>query len=114
VSTAPSSDQRSRRCPALGPDTLNVMGSDPPVWNSTSPDRRYQSNTSATPSSASATKPSRDMDMIATTLDIERSLRGLATASWGFTGTTIQDDEDRHRAARPPGSATRGLRVSGG
>jgi hypothetical protein len=54
-STAPSSPQRARRCSALGPDTLNVMGSDPPVWNSTSPEATYQANTSATPSWRSAT-----------------------------------------------------------
>ena len=46
------------------------MGSDPPVWNSTSPEFMYQSNTSATPSLRSATNPSSDMDMIATTFDI--------------------------------------------
>ena len=55
VSTAPSSDERPRRCSALGADTLNVMGSAPPVWNSTSPELKYQSNTSATPSLRSAT-----------------------------------------------------------
>jgi len=40
---------------ALGADTLNVMGFAPPVWISTSPELRYQSNTSATPSLRSAT-----------------------------------------------------------
>src|SRR2546422_4409062 len=50
VSMAPSPDVRPRRCSALGSDTLNVMGSDPPVWISTSPELMYQSNTSATPS----------------------------------------------------------------
>jgi hypothetical protein len=35
--------------------TLNVMGSDPPVCTSTSPELKYQSNTSATPSLGSAT-----------------------------------------------------------
>src|SRR4051794_33236778 len=70
VSTAPSSDHRPRRCSALGADTLNVIGSEPPVWNSTFPELRYQSNTSATPSFRSATYPSSDMDMIATTFDI--------------------------------------------
>src|SRR5262249_23609473 len=94
VSMAPSPDVRPRRCSALGPDTLNVMGSDPPVWNSTSPELKYQSNTSATPSLASATKPSSDMDMIAMTFDIAmflsrgedcvqgiaRSLRKVTTA----------------------------------
>src|SRR5215216_3996315 len=73
VSTAPSSDQRPRRCLALGSDTLNVMGSEPPVWNATSPEFMYQSNTSATPSLGSATKPSSDMDMMATSFDIARS-----------------------------------------
>src|SRR5688572_20473488 len=67
---APSPETRPRRCSALDPDTWNVMGSDPPVWNSTSPEWKYQSNTSATPSLRSATKPSSDMDMIATTFDI--------------------------------------------
>src|SRR3954467_15472397 len=66
---APSPDVRPRRCSALGPDTLNVMGSDPPVWNSTSPEFMYQSNTSPTPSLRSATYPSSDMDMMATTFD---------------------------------------------
>ena len=37
-----------------GANTLNVMGSEPPVWNSTSPEVKYQSNTSATPSLGSA------------------------------------------------------------
>ena len=37
------------------------------VGTSTSPEK-YQSKTSATPSFASATYPSRDIDMIATTL----------------------------------------------
>jgi len=55
VSTAPSSAQRLRRCSALGSDTLNVMGSDPPVWNATSPEFMYQSKTSPTPSLRSAT-----------------------------------------------------------
>jgi hypothetical protein len=41
-------------CSALGSDTVNVMGADPPVWMGTSPEV-YQSNTSATPSSGSAT-----------------------------------------------------------
>src|SRR5688572_4488441 len=67
---APSPETRPRRCSALDPDTWNVMGSDPPVWISTSPEVKYQSNTSATPSLRSATKPSSDMDMIATSLDI--------------------------------------------
>jgi hypothetical protein len=60
-------------CSALGSDTLNVMGSDPPVRISTSPEVRYQSNTSATPSLRSATKPSSDIDMIATTFVIRFS-----------------------------------------
>src|SRR6185436_10190566 len=77
VSTAPSPEVRLRTCSALGPDILNVMGSDPPVWISTSPEVKYQSNTSATPSLRSATKPSSDMDMIATTFDIACSLQEL-------------------------------------
>jgi DNA-binding CsgD family transcriptional regulator len=31
-----------------------LMGSEPPVWNATSPELKYQSNTSATPSLRSA------------------------------------------------------------
>jgi hypothetical protein len=42
------------------------------VGTSTSPEK-YQSKTSATPSSASATYPSRDMDMIAITLAMDSS-----------------------------------------
>src|SRR5206468_3611677 len=72
--------ERPRRRSALGPDTLNVIGSDPPVWISTSPEVKYQSNTSATPSLRSATEPSSDMDMIATTFDIACSFRGMETA----------------------------------
>src|SRR4051794_27517491 len=70
---APSSDQSRRRCFALGSDTLKVIGSDPPVWNSTLPELKYQSNTSLMPSLRSATYPSSDMDMIATTFDTARS-----------------------------------------
>ena len=55
VSTAPSSEVRVRTCSALGADTLNVMESAPPVSISTSPELKYQSNTSPTPSPASAT-----------------------------------------------------------
>src|SRR3954471_15533378 len=68
VSIAPSSACKPLRWTALGADTWNIM---PDVLlaveTSTSPEK-YQSNTSATPSFASATYPSRDIDMIATTL----------------------------------------------
>src|SRR6478672_722956 len=57
----------SRRYRALGSDTRNVMGSEPPVVNSTSPEAKYQSKTCITSSSGPATKPSSDMDMMATT-----------------------------------------------
>src|ERR1051325_9235971 len=77
VSTAPSSDQRPRRCSALGSDTLNVIGCEPPVRNSTFPELMYQPNTSATPSLSSATKPSSDMDMIATIFDMQGSFEGV-------------------------------------
>src|SRR5689334_25288534 len=63
VSTAPRLEDSSRMCRALGSDTLNVIGSDPPVAISTVPELKYQSNTSATPSLPSATKPSSDMDI---------------------------------------------------
>ncbi len=53
------------------------MGSDPPVSISTFPEDMYQSNTSATPSLRSATKPSSDMDMIAMSLDMLRCVRHL-------------------------------------
>src|ERR1043166_1887032 len=68
VSMAPTSAIKPLRCSALGAETRNVK----PVvalavGASTSPEK-YQSKTSATPSFASATYPSRDIDMIATTL----------------------------------------------
>lgn len=50
-------------------DTLNVMGSDPPVLNSKSPEDMDQLSTSATPSLPSATNPSRDIDMRAIIFD---------------------------------------------
>ena len=49
------------------------------VGTSTSPEK-YQSNTSATPSFASATYPSRDIDMIATTLVMVQLLSRKGTA----------------------------------
>src|SRR4249920_3940613 len=68
VSMAPTSAVKPLRWSALGGETWNVM---PDlvlaVETSTSPEK-YQSNTSATPSFASATYPSRDIDMSATTL----------------------------------------------
>src|SRR5947209_13148475 len=67
------------------------MGSAPPVWNSTFPDVMYQSNTSATPSLRSATYPSSDMDMIATTFDIAMSFRGRRCVQ-GIARGTGRDD----------------------
>ena len=69
---------------ALGSDILSVMGSDPPVWISTSPET-YQLNTSAKPPLRSATKPSSDMDMIATTFDIAMFL--------SRSGNCVQESE---------------------
>jgi len=65
---APTSAFKPLRCSALGAETWNVMAIvGLAVGTSTSPEK-YQSKTSATPSFASATYPSRDIDMIATTL----------------------------------------------
>ena len=65
---APTSATKPLRWSALGAETRNVMPDVPlAVGTSTSPEK-YQSNTSATPSFASATYPSRDIDMSATTL----------------------------------------------
>src|SRR4029453_2339581 len=68
VSMAPTSAIKALRWSALGAETWNVM-SDLVLGMemSTSPEK-YQSKTSATPSFASATYPSRDIDMSATTL----------------------------------------------
>jgi hypothetical protein len=55
------------------PDVLLAVGT------STSP-AKYQSKTAATPSFASATYPSRDMDMIATTLVMGSSFVAAALA----------------------------------
>jgi hypothetical protein len=65
---APTSAIKPLRWSALGAETWNVM-SDLVLGMgmSTSPEK-YQSKTSSTPSFASATYPSRDIDMIATTL----------------------------------------------
>src|SRR4249920_3168641 len=68
VSMAPTSASKPLRWSALGAETWNVMPDVVlAVGTSTSPEK-YQSKTSATPSFASATYPSRDIDMIATTL----------------------------------------------
>jgi hypothetical protein len=68
VSMAPISAIKPLRWSALGAETWNVMPHVAlAVGTSTSPEK-YQSKTSATPSFASATYPSRDMDMMATTL----------------------------------------------
>src|SRR4051794_5798199 len=65
---APTSATRFRRWSALGAETWNVMPDLAlAVGTSMSPEK-YQSNTSPTPSFASATYPSRDIDMIAITL----------------------------------------------
>jgi hypothetical protein len=65
---APTSACKPLRWSALGAETWNVMPDVVlAVETSTSPEK-YQSKTSATPSFVSATYPSRDIDMIATTL----------------------------------------------
>ena len=69
---APTSAIKPLRWSALGAETWNVKsGVGIGMGTSTSPEK-YQSNTSATPSFASATYPSRDIDMIATTLAMAR------------------------------------------
>src|SRR4051794_41925463 len=85
-------------CSALGSDTLNVMGAEPPVWISTSPELRYQSNTSATPSLESATKPSSDMDMMATTCVIRlSSVSGVPSDHLLPSPRTASGRSDNHR-----------------
>ena len=65
---APTSAVKPLRWSALGAETWNVMPDVVlAVETSTSPEK-YQSKTSATPSFASATYPSRDIDINATTL----------------------------------------------
>src|SRR5215470_4785394 len=65
---APISAVKPFRWSALGGETRNVIPDDPlAVGTSTLPEK-YQSKTSSTPSSGSATNPSRDMDMRAITL----------------------------------------------
>jgi hypothetical protein len=77
---APTSAAKPLRWSALGAETWNVM---PDVLlaveTSTSPEK-YQSKTSAPPSFASATYPSRDSDMIATTLVMVQLLSGQERA----------------------------------
>jgi hypothetical protein len=76
VSIAPTSATKPLRWSALGAETRNVMlDLVLAVGTSTSPEK-YQSKTSATPSFASATYPSRDIEMIATTLVIVQLLSG--------------------------------------
>lgn len=73
---APASASKLRRWSALGAETRNVMPESPlAVGTSTSP-KKYQSKTSETPSFGSATYPSRDMDMNATTFVIVQLLSG--------------------------------------
>src|SRR3954468_20619114 len=75
VSMAPTSAINPLTWSALGAETWNVM-SDVVLGMeiSTSPEK-YQSNTSATPSFASATYPSSDIDMIAITLVMGQAAR---------------------------------------
>ena len=68
VRKAPVSAIKPLRWSALAAETWNVKsGVGIGMGTSTSPEK-YQSNTSATPSFASATNPSRDIDMRAITL----------------------------------------------
>jgi hypothetical protein len=70
VRKAPTSAIKPLTWSALGAETWNVKsGVGVGMGTSTSPEK-YQSNTSATPSFASATYPSRDIDISATTLAI--------------------------------------------
>src|SRR5213083_2702253 len=74
VSMAPTSVTKPLRWSALGAETRNVMPDVVlAVGTSTSPEK-YQSKTSATPSFASATYPSSDIDMSATTLAMDELL----------------------------------------
>src|SRR4051794_12560668 len=74
VSMAPISAANPFRCAALGAETRNVMSDVAlAVGTSMSPEK-YQSKTSATPSFASATYPSSDIDMSATTLAMDELL----------------------------------------
>src|SRR6266576_950432 len=89
VCTAPTSACKPFRWSALGAETWNVM-SDLVlgVETSTSPEK-YQLKTSATPSFASATYPSRDIDMIATTLAMVQLLSRQGRGSLSFPGRPV-------------------------
>src|SRR5262245_25509805 len=76
------------------------MGSVPPTWTSTLPEVKYQSNTSATPSLGSATKPSSDIDMRATTFDVAGSLGEGAIFSWVGSKTNFVRSKTRRMRNR--------------
>src|SRR5215216_6156654 len=89
VSMAPTSAVKPLRWSALGAETWNVMPDVVlAVGTSTSPEK-YQSKTSATPSFASATYPSRDIDMIATTFVIVQLLSQQGIHP-GFVGDPVR------------------------
>src|SRR6059036_89198 len=97
VSMAPTSASKPLRWSALGAETWNVMPDVVlAVETSTSPEK-YQSKTSATPSFASATYPSRDIDMIATSLVMVQLLSRQGRAESYRRGS-----HDRRRRRRPP------------
>ena len=95
VRKAPTSAIKPFTCSALSGETWNVM-SDVVLGmeTSTSPEK-YQSNTSSTPSFASATYPSRDIDMSATTLLMVQLLSHQGLGSEQCRG----HDDDRHTHA---------------
>ena len=64
---APTSAIKPRTWSALGAETRKVMSDLVLGMESSMSPEKYQSKTSATPSFASATYPSRDIDMIAIT-----------------------------------------------
>src|SRR6476659_7118884 len=97
VSMAPTSATKPLRCSALGGETRKVMPEAPlAVGTSTSPEK-YQSKTSATPSFASATYPSRDIDINATTLLILVLLR-----SRGGSSAVLRDSAGTHESSVTP------------
>src|SRR5213075_1673266 len=83
------------------------MGSDPPVLNSTSPEFMYQSNTSPTPSLGSATKPSSDTDMSATSFDIANFL------SMSVIARAYGSDVSKPRVIRKPQFASQAIVARG-
>src|SRR4029078_8069147 len=92
VSIAPSSAIRPLRCSALGSETRNVISIVGLEMGISSWPEKYHSNTSSTPSFASATYPSSDIDMSATTLAIGRT-------PWG--SDRLQSDQAVGRVAQP-------------